>query len=113
MRGTLRRTAGCLFVQPSGQRAQRDGTGARGSRQIPAPSEPRTDGVGILLDDPRTSQSSAGRRQRRMLTARATMSAPTASDTEACSIIASFDQRDSGIVSVGLNAVALVKATYR
>ena len=48
-----------------------------------------------------------------MFTARATISAPTASDTAACSIIASFDQRDSGIVSVGLNAVAFVKATYR
>jgi hypothetical protein len=46
-----------------------------------------------------------------MFTARATMSAPTVRDTAACSIIAVFDQRDSGMVSVGLNAVALVNAT--
>ena len=48
-----------------------------------------------------------------MLTARATTSASVASDTADWNIIASFAQRDSGSVSVGLNAVALVNDRYR
>ena len=46
----------------------------------------------------------------RMFTARATMSAPVTSEMLDCSIMASFDQRENGMVSVGLKAVALVKA---
>ena len=41
-------------------------------------------------------------------TARATTSAPIASDTADCSSMASFAHRASGMTSVGLNAVALV-----
>ena len=48
-----------------------------------------------------------------MFTARAMTSAAVTSDTAACSIIASFAHRDIGMVSVGLNAVALVNDTYR
>jgi len=48
----------------------------------------------------------------RMFTARAITSAAVTRDTDACSIIASFAHRDIGIVSVGLNAVALVNDTY-
>ncbi len=35
------------------------------------------------------------------------------SATADCNIIVSFDQRESGITSVGLNAVALVNDRYR
>jgi hypothetical protein len=48
-----------------------------------------------------------------MLTARAITSATVMTDTIECSIIVSFAQRESGITSVGLNAVALVNDTYR
>ncbi len=47
----------------------------------------------------------------RMLTARATTRRTVSSDTTDCRVISSFAQVDSGIVSVGLKAVALVKAT--
>ncbi len=49
----------------------------------------------------------------KMLTARATTSATVTRDTADCRVIAIFDQRDSGMVSVGLKAVALVNARYR
>ncbi len=48
-----------------------------------------------------------------MLTARATTSPIVSSDTSACIAISSFAALDNGIVSVGLNAVALVNDTYR
>ena len=48
-----------------------------------------------------------------MLTARATTRATVTIETEDWAVIANFAHRDIGIVSVGLNAVALVKATYR
>lgn len=44
----------------------------------------------------------------RMLTARAMTRATVTRDTADCSIMAIFAQRDSGITSVGLKAVALV-----
>lgn len=47
------------------------------------------------------------------LTAFAITSAAVTSEIADSSSIASFAQRDSGSVSVGLNAVALVNATYR
>ena len=49
----------------------------------------------------------------RTLTARAITRPIVARATIDCAIIASFAQRDSGIVSVGLKAVALVKLTYK
>ncbi len=57
--------------------------------------------------------SNAGPDQLKMLTARATTSATVTSDTADWNIIDSFAQRLSGNVSVGLNAVALVKDRYR
>ena len=45
----------------------------------------------------------------RMLTARATTRATVTTETAAWAVMAIFAHRDSGIVSVGLNAVALVK----
>ncbi len=47
----------------------------------------------------------------RTFTARATTSATTTIDTKVCRVIAPLAHRVIGIVSVGLNAVALVKAT--
>ena len=49
----------------------------------------------------------------RMLTARAITSPRISSETAAWIAIASFAQRASGMTSVGLNAVALVKPRYR
>ena len=46
----------------------------------------------------------------RMLTARAITSPRIMMEQTACTVIASFAQRASGITSVGLNAVASVKA---
>ena len=51
--------------------------------------------------------------QLRMFTARATTSPIVTSDTIACAPIRAFAFWVSGIVSVGLNAVALVSDTYR
>ena len=51
--------------------------------------------------------------QLRMFTARATTSPIVTSDTIACAPISAFAVCVSGIVSVGLNAVALVSDTYR
>ena len=53
------------------------------------------------------------RRYLRMLTARAMTRATVTIDTPACSAMAPLAQRDSGMTSVGLKAVALVNATYR
>ncbi len=47
-----------------------------------------------------------------MFTARATTSPIVTSDTNACAPISAFAVCVSGIVSVGLNAVALVNDTY-
>ncbi len=49
----------------------------------------------------------------RMLTARAITSPRIKSDPAACTAMASLAQRASGITSVGLKAVALVKPRYR
>ena len=49
----------------------------------------------------------------RMLTARATTSTTVTIETEACTVMAILAQRDSGMTSVGLNAVALVNDRYR
>src|SRR5882724_1174851 len=49
----------------------------------------------------------------RMFTARAAMSATVTNDTAACTAKSTFDQRESGIVSVGENAVEFVNETYR
>jgi hypothetical protein len=49
----------------------------------------------------------------RMLTARATTRTTVTSDTADCSSMVIFAQRDSGITSVGLKAVALVNDRYR
>ena len=46
----------------------------------------------------------------RTFTARATTSATTTIDTKVCRVIAPLAHRVIGIVSVGLNAVALVRA---
>ena len=54
-----------------------------------------------------------GDRYLRMLTARATTRATVIRETADCSNMIIFAQRVSGIVSVGLKAVALVKETYR
>ena len=54
-----------------------------------------------------------GDRYLRMLTARATTRATVIRETADCSSMIIFAQRVSGIVSVGLKAVALVKETYR
>jgi hypothetical protein len=43
-----------------------------------------------------------------MFTALATIRAPVTSEIVDCSIIVIFDQRENGIVSVGLKAVAFV-----
>jgi hypothetical protein len=48
-----------------------------------------------------------------MLTARETTSATVSSEAKDCSIIKNLAAAVSGIVSVGLNAVALVKDVYR
>ena len=53
------------------------------------------------------------RRYLRMLTARAMTRATVTIDTPACTAMAPLAQRDSGMTSVGLKAVALVNATYR
>jgi len=45
----------------------------------------------------------------RMLTARAITSPSTAREPAACRVMTALAQRASGITSVGLNAVALVK----
>src|SRR5581483_2263723 len=55
----------------------------------------------------------APRHQRRMLTARAATSSSVTIDTADCSSMSIFARRVSGIVSVGLNALAFVKARYR
>ena len=55
----------------------------------------------------------AGERYRRMLTARATIRATVTTETAACTVMAIFAQRDSGMTSVGLKAVALVNDRYR
>ena len=52
-----------------------------------------------------------GHRQGSTLTARAMTRMAVTSDTADCSIIATLAQRDSGIVSVGLKAAALVNET--
>ncbi len=49
----------------------------------------------------------------KMFTARDTTRATVSSDARDCSIISSFAVADSGMVSVGLNAVALVNDVYR
>ena len=48
-----------------------------------------------------------------MLTARAMTRIASRRATSDCSIIVNLAQRDIGIVSVGLNAVALVNDVYR
>jgi hypothetical protein len=48
-----------------------------------------------------------------MLAARATTSAAVTNEIADCSIMANVAHRDSGHVSVGQNAVALVNDTYR
>ena len=48
-----------------------------------------------------------------MFTARAAISATVTSDITACSANSSFDQRESGVVSAGENAVEFVNDTYR
>jgi hypothetical protein len=48
-----------------------------------------------------------------MFTARATTSTMVTIEMTDCTLIAIFAQRESGITSVGLNAVALVNARYR
>ena len=53
------------------------------------------------------------RAQDRMLTARATTSPTVTNDTSDCAPISHFAVGVSGIVSVGLNAVAFVSETYR
>ena len=55
----------------------------------------------------------AAERYLRMLTARATTRATVTIETLAWAVMPIFAHRDSGIVSVGLNAVALVKDRYR
>ena len=49
----------------------------------------------------------------RMLTARATTRATVTIETAACTVMAIFAQRDSGMTSVGLKAAALVNERYR
>ena len=56
---------------------------------------------------------SAAERYLRMLTARATTRATATIETAAWAAMPIFAHRDSGIVSVGLNAVALVNDRYR
>jgi hypothetical protein len=51
--------------------------------------------------------------QARMFTARATTSPTVTNDSRAWASIAIFARPDSGIASVGLNAVEFVKLTYR
>jgi hypothetical protein len=58
---------------------------------------------------PEPDEQLAASRYRRMLTARAITSPRMASEPAACIVIAALAQRASGITSVGLNAVALVK----
>lgn len=48
-----------------------------------------------------------------MFTARATTNTTVLSDTAGCASIVIFAQCDSGSVSVGLNAVALVNDVYK
>ena len=48
-----------------------------------------------------------------MFTARATTSARIASEMNACTVMAIFARGASGMESVGLKAVALVKPWYR
>ncbi len=49
----------------------------------------------------------------RMLTARDTTSATVTIEIIDCTVMATFAHRDRGIMSVGLNAEAFVKARYR
>ncbi len=49
----------------------------------------------------------------RMLTARATTRATVTIEMAACTVMAIFAQRDSGMTSVGLKAAALVNDRYR
>ena len=63
---------------------------------------------------PRLGEVAAGHRSsRRMLTARAATSSNVRIERPDCTSISSFAQRVSGIVSVGLNALAFVNETYR
>jgi hypothetical protein len=48
-----------------------------------------------------------------MLTARETTSVTVTIEMTDCTVIATFAQRDMGMVSVGLNAAAFVNARYR
>ena len=65
-----------------------------------------------LLRMTRLRQSpAADRRHCRTFTARATTSAAVTKAIADCVIIASFAQRESGMVSVGLKAVAFVNET--
>jgi hypothetical protein len=66
--------------------------------------------VGTLsTDNSRRDESVAGSGYVRMFTARAITSPRTASEPNACTVIASLAHRASGMTSVGLNAVAFVK----
>ena len=69
----------------------------------------------IPSGDPRLAliPAAAPRAQLRMFTAREMTTATVSNDASDCTIISTFAQAVSGIVSVGLKAVALVNEVYR
>jgi hypothetical protein len=98
---------------------------ARAAGQHPArggqPHRP-AGGQGRAISRPERSRRHPGRGQAlrpalkrylRMLTARATTRAMVTIEMEACAVMPIFAQRDSGMVSVGLKAAALVNDRYR
>ncbi len=84
-------------LQPSGQSA--------GSYR-PVPQSARPDGC---CHPPSQDEAALRDGYRRILTARAITSPKMTSEPAACRVMAALAQRASGITSVGLNAVALVK----
>jgi hypothetical protein len=96
---------------------ERTGSSARSRRRSPRPRAHPRARAGQALHDQQTSIQVTATRptveqevspQLSTFTARATTSTTTASATADCTIMIIFDHLDSGITSVGLNAVELV-----
>ena len=73
----------------------------------------RYDPAGMFLANHPVDASRVTHDQVKALTARARIRPTTMNETSACEPMATFAQCASGIVSVGLNALAVVNPTYR
>ena len=94
------RTQPPVLLAVTGRHASRWGTQPNPrARDVCRPSQRRTAAHGGV--------------QPKMFTAREMTTATVMSDASDCSAMSSFAQPVSGIVSVGLNAVAFVNETYR